>query len=60
MIIKLKYSMKVWTLGKIFMKKDVFYFDSNKKIIGYFNKVEQNYTGKKAVKIADILVIQDV
>ena len=47
MIIKMKYSMKVWTLGKIFMKKDLFYFDSNKKIIGYFNKVEQNYIEKK-------------
>ena len=48
MIIKLKYSMKVWTLGKIFMKKDLFYFDSNKKIIGYFNKAEKNYIEKNS------------
>ena len=40
MIIKPKYSYKVWTLGKIFMKKNNFFFDSNKKLIGYFNKVE--------------------
>ena len=40
--------MKVWTLGKIFMKKDLFYFDSNKKIIGYFNKAEKNYIEKNS------------
>jgi hypothetical protein len=40
MIIQPKYSYKVWTLGKIFMRKNNFYFDSNKKIIGYFDKVE--------------------
>lgn len=38
MIIKPRYSVKLWTLGKIFMKKSNFFFDSNKKIIGYFNK----------------------
>ena len=40
MIIQPKYSYKVWTLGKIFMRKNNFYFDCNKKIIGYFDKVE--------------------
>ena len=41
MIIKPKYSYKVWTLGKIFMRKNNFYFDSNKKLIGYFDTVKE-------------------
>ena len=39
MIIKPRYSTKVWRLGKIFMKKSNFYFDSSKKFIGYFDEV---------------------
>ena len=42
MITKPKYNLKVWTLGKIFMKKNKFYFDSGKKLIGYFDTVEIN------------------
>ena len=41
MIIRPKYGYKVWTLGKIFMKKNYFYFDNNKKLIGYFDKVDE-------------------
>ena len=41
MIIKPKYSFKVWTLGKIFMRKNNFYFDGYKKIIGYFDTVKE-------------------
>ena len=41
MIIRPKYGYKVWTLGKIFMKKNNFYFDNNKKLIGYFDKVDE-------------------
>ena len=37
MIIFKEYSYKYWTLGKIFMKKYKFYFDSDKKIIGCFD-----------------------
>ena len=37
MIIFKEYSYKYWTLGKIFMKKYNFYFDSDKKIIGCFD-----------------------
>ena len=36
MIIKAKYAYKYWTLGKLFLKKDNFYFDSNKNYLGYF------------------------
>ena len=47
MIIFKEYSYKLWTLGQIFMKKYNFYFDSDKKIIGCFEKViqpkEENY-----------------
>lgn len=38
MILFKEYSYKLWTLGKIFMKKYHFYFDSDKKIIGCFEK----------------------
>ena len=38
MIIFKEYSYKLWTVGKIFMKKYNFYFDNDKKIIGCFNK----------------------
>jgi len=53
MIIRPKYGYKVWTLGKIFMKKNYFYFDNNKKLIGYFDKVdevEKNNHKKKSDK----------
>ena len=36
MVIQAKYAQKYWTLGKLFFKKDNFYFDSNKKFLGYF------------------------
>ena len=36
-----EYSYKYWTLGKIFLKKYNFYFDSNKKIIGCFDVVNK-------------------
>ena len=48
MIIQPKYTYKLWTLGKIFMKKNNFYFDSNKKLIGYFDVVET----KKEINIS--------
>ena len=38
MFIFKEYSYKLWTLGNIFMKKYNFFFDSDKKIIGLFNK----------------------
>ena len=39
MIVLEKYSYKLWTLGKIFMKKYNFYFDNDKKFIGCFEKI---------------------
>ena len=51
MIIRPRYSVKIWTLGKVFMKKSNFYFDSDKKLIGYFdsvNIVELNKEKKKS------------
>ena len=36
MVIKAKYALRYWTLGKLFFKKDNFYFDSNKNYLGYF------------------------
>ena len=36
-----EYSYKLWTLGKVFMKKYNFYFDSDKKLIGCFEKIIQ-------------------
>ena len=51
MIIRPRYSVKIWTLGKVFMKKSNFYFDSDKKLIGYFdsvNNVELNKEKKKS------------
>ena len=44
MVVFEKYSYKLWTLGKIFMKKYNFYFDNDKKIIGCLNKVEDTKT----------------
>jgi hypothetical protein len=41
MIIFKEYSYKLWTLGQIFMKKYNFYFDSDKKLIGCFEKIIQ-------------------
>ena len=40
MIIKPKYNYKIWTLGKIFIKNNNIFFDSNKKIIGYFDIID--------------------
>ena len=37
-----EYSYKLWTLGKIFMKKYHFYFDSDKKLIGCFEKNDKS------------------
>ena len=39
MIVFEKYSYKLWTLGKIFMKKYNFYFDNDKKFIGCFERI---------------------
>ena len=47
MIIQPKYGYIMWTLGKIFMKKSKFYFDSHKKIIGYFEVVEKIINNEK-------------
>ena len=47
MIIQPKYGYKIWTLGKIFMKKSKFYFDSNKKLIGYFEGVDKKINVEK-------------
>ena len=37
-----EYSYKLWVLGKIFMKKYHFYFDSDKKIIGCFDNNDKS------------------
>ena len=49
MIIQPKYGYKIWTLGKIFMKKSKFYFDTNKKILGYFEEVEKKIISEKNI-----------
>ena len=46
MIIQQKNGFKIWTLGRIFMKKSEFYFDSHKKIIGYFETVNMKSENK--------------
>ena len=61
MIIKPKYSYKIWKLGKTFIKNNNIFFDSNKKIIGYFDIIEKRseYSSNKSTfnKIKWILFI---
>ena len=53
MISKKKYSNNLWALGKVFMEKYKFYFDSKKKIIGYFDTVERMNENKKSSNFFD-------
>ena len=46
MILLKEYSYKFWTLGNIFMRKYNFYFDSDRKFIGCFEKIEKNNNDK--------------
>ena len=53
MIIHPRYSYKIWTLGKIFMKNNNFYFDNNKKLIGYFDNIKIEKKNYSNVNIFD-------
>ena len=53
MIIQQKNGFKIWTLGRIFMKKSEFYFDSHKKIIGYFETINIKKENKLNINFFD-------
>ena len=53
MIIHQKNGHKIWTLGRLFMKKSEFYFDGHKKIIGYFNTINIKTENKKKFNFFD-------